>query len=82
MSPTRKVSDRPMGITGRLPIFKSRIAMSVSGSWPTTVASAIRPSASCTRIESAPAITCWFVTMVPIASTITPEPKLRSTRCR
>ena len=49
-----------------------QMARSVSGSWPTTVASAMRPSASCTRIESAPAITCWLVTMVPFASTMTP----------
>src|SRR5207342_1243378 len=31
---------------------------------------------SCTRIESALAITWWLVTMCPLSSTITPEPKL------
>jgi hypothetical protein len=40
------------------------------------------PSASCTRMESAPAITCWLVTMVPAGSMITPEPRLRSMRRR
>ena len=45
-------------MTGSLPMPRCKIAMSVSGSCPTTVASAMRPSASCTLMESAPAITC------------------------
>ena len=71
-----------MGMIGSLSMARRRMARSVSGSWPTTATSAMRPSASCTRIESAPAMTCWLVTMVPFASTITPDPKLRSTRWR
>ncbi len=81
-SPMRSWSERPKIATGSGARSIFSTAKSVSGSRPTILASATRPSASCTRIESALAMTWLFVTMWPASSTITPEPRLRSMRCR
>jgi len=61
------------GMTGRLPIDRRKIAR-----WYRVLADhgclGDAPIRSCTRIESAPAITCWLVTMVPLESTMTRIP--------
>ena len=56
-SPTRKRSERPKVATGSGVRSILSTARSVSGSRPTMRASATRPSSSCTRIESALAMT-------------------------
>ena len=48
MSPTRSVSERPSGMTGSLPIDRSQDREVGIRILPTMVASATRPSASCT----------------------------------
>ncbi len=56
-SPTCSRSERPRLITGSLVSSTDSSARSVSGSRPTTFATALRPSASCTLMEVALAIT-------------------------
>ena len=82
MSPARRVEERPSSMAGRSRSVILRSARSVSGSRPMIFASASRPSASCTRMAAASAMTWWLVTTCPAESTITPEPSDCSRRWR
>ena len=67
---------------GSPPSSMRTTARSVFSSVPTTEASNSRRSARTTVISSAPSITWWLVIMVPLESTMTPEPSEFWTRLR
>ena len=79
-SPGCKRSELPMETVGRLLDGIWITATSVTGSWPKTLPSKVRPSLSVTLTRSALLTTWALVKIWPFAFKINPEPVPRTTR--
>ena len=74
-SPSRRLSELPIGITGRFSDSTLSSAISVTGSVPTILALKLLLLSSVTTVSEAPSTTWLFVTIYPSGEIITPEPE-------
>ena len=73
-SPIARSDDVPIGATGMFVAAIFSTARSFNSSMPTTFASYVWPSRMATLTFVAPATTCAFVTITPLACTMKPDP--------